>query len=126
MSRKHARSAIKDVIAERVFQRADGEEVRAVVGRPRRAKRDWVCEFQILGVGHDKVYKLPGADSLEALQSAIGMMVIQLELDYKHKHSLTFLGEPHLLLWMYDFERMQKEIEATPDYSKWSHVLDGV
>jgi hypothetical protein len=126
MTRKHSTAAISDIIAERVFQRADGKEVRALVGRPRKAKRDWICEFQVLGVGHDKVYKLPGVDSFEALQSALGMMVIQLDTTYKQEHGLTFLGESQLMLWMYDLEKMQKEIETSPDYAKWSHVLDGV
>jgi hypothetical protein len=84
------------------------------------------CEFQVLGVGHNRVYKLPGEDSLAALQMAIGMMVIQLDMDYKQAHGLTFMGESHLLLWMYDYEKMQKDIEASPDYAKWIHVLDGV
>jgi hypothetical protein len=125
MKRKRARPAIRDVIAERVFQRADAKKVRALVGRPRKAKQDWVCEFQVLGVGHNKVYKLPGADSLDALQMALGMMVVQLE-GYQDKHGLTFLGDAHLGLWKYDFERMRREIEATPDYPLWSHVLNGL
>jgi hypothetical protein len=126
MTRKRATPAISDIIAERAFQRADGKEVRTIVGRPRKVKREWVCEFQVLGVGHDKVYKTSGEDSLEALQAAIGMMVIQVETDYKHDYGLTFLGDSHLGLWMYDFEKMQREIEATPDYVKWRHVLDRV
>jgi hypothetical protein len=44
MSRKRARPAIRDVIAERVFERADGKEVRALVGRPREAKGKWKGE----------------------------------------------------------------------------------
>jgi hypothetical protein len=54
------------------------------------------------------------------------MMVIQLDMGYKQEHGLTFLGESLLMLWMYDFEKMEKEIKASPDYAKWSHVLDGV
>ncbi len=42
MPRKRATPAISDIIAERVFQRADGKEVRALVGRPRKGKRDWM------------------------------------------------------------------------------------
>jgi hypothetical protein len=125
VSRKRAGRAIRDVIAERVFQRADGREVRARVGRPRQAKGEWVCEFQILGVGHSKVYSLPGNDSLEALQSALVMMVVQLE-SYQKEHGLTFMGESLLLLWRPDVEAMMREIKATPDFPLWSHVLDGL
>ena len=123
--RTRAKGAISNVIAERVFQRADGKEARAIVGRPHKAKRGWVCEFQVRGVAHSKVYKLPGEDSLEALQMALAMMAIQVE-SYQKEHGLTFLGEPFLLMMKPDFEAMMKEIEASPDYPKWRHVLDGV
>ncbi len=97
MSRKRARPAIGDVIAERVFQRADGREVRAEVGRPRRkANGEWVCEFRVLGVGHSKVYSLPGVDSFQALQSALFMMVVQVDSSYKDDHGLTFMGGSYL------------------------------
>jgi hypothetical protein len=43
--------AVPDVIAERVFEKADGQEVRALIGRPREGERDWECDFQIIGVG---------------------------------------------------------------------------
>jgi hypothetical protein len=125
MKKKRGTPAISDVIAERIFQRADGKEVRAVVGRPRKGKREWTCEFRILGVGHSKVYKLPGEDSLQALQMALAMMAIQVE-SYQKEHGLTFLGDPFLLMLKPDFEAMMREIEASPDYPKWRHVLDGV
>lgn len=125
MKRTRAKRAISNVIAERVFERADGKEVRAIVGRPHKAKRGWVCEFQVRGVGHSKVYKLPGEDSLEALQSALAMMAIQVE-SYQKEHGLTYLGDPFLLMMKPDFDAMMKEIGASPDYPKWRHVLDGV
>ena len=126
MSRKRTGPAIRDVIAERVFERADGREVRAVVGRPREVRKgEWVCEFRVLGVGRSKVYSLPGNDSLEALQSALVMMVAQLE-SYQKEHGLTFMGDSLLLLWKPDVEAMMREIKATPDFPLWSHVLDGL
>ena len=116
MSRKRARPAIRDVIAERVFQRANGREVRAEVGRPRRkANGDWVCEFRVLGVGHSKVYSLPGSDSLEALQLALAMMAVQLE-SYQQEHGLTLMGGSYLALMKPDFAAMMREIEATPEF----------
>ena len=41
MSTARGAPRIRNIIAERVFQRADGKEVRAVVGRPRKGRRDW-------------------------------------------------------------------------------------
>ena len=131
MSRKRAAPAIRDVIAERVFQRADGREVRAVVGRPRRIPRprhqedEWVCEFRVLGVGHSKVYSLPGNDSLEALQLALGMMVLQLE-SYQKEHGLTFMGESLLLLWRPDVEAMMREIRATPEFPRIAEAIGDI
>jgi hypothetical protein len=125
MSRKRAGPAIRDIIAERVFQRADGKEVRAVVGRPRKAKREWVCEFQVIGVGHAKVYAVPGPDSLEALQMALAMMAVQLE-SYQKEHGLTFMDDSDLALMKPDFDAMKREIEARPDFPLWSYVLDGL
>jgi hypothetical protein len=123
MPRKPARPAVQDIVAERVFQRVDGKEVRAIVGRPRKTKQDWVCEFQVLGVGHSKVYKLEGIDSLQALQMALGMMVVQLE-SYQDEHGLTFMGETGLMLMRPDFDAMRREAEASPDYHLWKHVFD--
>jgi hypothetical protein len=127
MSRKRARPAIEDVIAERVFQRADGREVRAEVGRPRRkANGEWVCEFRVLGVGHSKVYSLPGVDSFAALQSALFMMVVQLDSSYKDEHGLTFMGGSYLDLIKPDVEAMRREIEATPEFPEIAEAIGDV
>jgi hypothetical protein len=125
-SRKRTRPAIGDVIAERVFHRADGREVRAEVGRPRRkANGEWVCQFRVLGVGHSKVYSLPGADSFEALQLALFMMVVQLE-SYKQEHGLTFMGDSYLNLIKPDAEAMLREIEAMPEFPQIAEAIGDV
>jgi hypothetical protein len=82
-----------------------------------------VCEFQVLGLGHSKVYKLEGIDSLQALQMALGMMVVQLE-SYQEEHGLTFVGETGLMLMRPDFDAMRRAAEASPDYQLWKHVFD--
>lgn len=119
MTRKRVESAhIADVIAERVLQRRNGKEVRILVGRPHRSKDEWVCQFQVLGVGHDQAYALPGFDSLEALQLALGMMAVQVEA-YQKKHGLTLLGGSYLGVLKPDFDAIKTEIEATPDFPRW-------
>ncbi|MDQ3950302.1 MAG: hypothetical protein M3282_08135 [Gemmatimonadota bacterium] len=125
MSRKRARPAIRDVIAERVFHRADGREVRVVVGRPRKANGEWVCEFRVLGVGRSKVYSLPGPDSLEALQLALAMMAVQVE-SYQQEHGLTFMGGPYLPLMKPDFAAMMREIEAAPEFPQIAEAIGDV
>jgi hypothetical protein len=116
MSRKRARPAIRHVIAERVFRRTDGRDVKVEVGRPRKVKDgEWACEFRVLGVGHSKVYTLPGTDSLEVLQLALAMMVAQLD-SYRRKHGLTFMGGSYLGLMKPDLQAMMAEIAATPEF----------
>jgi hypothetical protein len=126
VSRKHARPAIREVIAERVFQRADGREVRVVIGRPREVRKgEWVCEFRVLGVGHSKVYSLPGNDSLEALQLALGMMVVQLE-SYQQQHGLTLMGGSYLGLMKPDVAAMMREAEAAPEFPQIAAAIGDV
>jgi hypothetical protein len=123
-ARKRGTPATREMIAERVFQRADGKEVRAIVGRPRRSKRGWECKFQVLGVGHNKVYNLEGEDSLEALQTALAMMAIQIE-SYQRDHGLTYLGSSALLVMKPDFEALMREVEAAPEYPEIRRALEG-
>jgi hypothetical protein len=126
ITRTHARPAIRDVIAERVFQRADGREVRVEVGRPREVRKgEWECEFRVLGVGHSKVYSLPGSDSLEALQLALGMMAVQVE-SYQQEHGLTLMGGSYLALMKPDFAAMMREIEATPEFPEIAEAIGDV
>jgi hypothetical protein len=96
MSRRRAGPTIRDVIAERVFQRADGRRSARWSGAPARRRTGGGCEFQILGVGHNKVYDPGGVDSLQALQMALGMMAIQLEA-YQAEPGLT-LDDSYLAL----------------------------
>ena len=126
MKAKRVKPAIPDVIAERVFERSDGRQVRVEVGRPHQAKQGaWACEFRVLAVGHSKVYSLPGEDSLGALQMALAMMAVQID-SYKEQHGLTFLGGSSLLVMRPDFDALKREVEADPEYPLWSHALDGI
>jgi hypothetical protein len=131
MTVKRSESTKFAVMAERVFQRADGREVRAQLGQPRRdkgkANTDWVCSFRVLGVGHSKVYSLAGTDSLEALKYAQWMMAVRLE-DYQRKFGLTYLNEAdlHLVKFEGDPDATIRQIKSRADFQLWGHVLDGV
>jgi hypothetical protein len=116
VTRKRRRLPIHAVIAERIFERADGREVRVAVGRPRRLNKDeWRCEFRILGVGHSRVYSLPGSDSLQALQMALAVMAAQVE-SYARERGLTFLGSSSLLVMKPDYQAMTREIKESPEF----------
>jgi hypothetical protein len=124
--RRRAKAAIRDVIAERVYERADGREVRVEVGRPRKVtKEEWACEFRVLGVRHSKVYSLPGTDSLEALQMALAMMAVQVEC-YQQEHGLTLMGGSYLALMKPDFDAMMREIRATPEFPEIAHAIGDI
>ena len=118
MSQKRARPAIRNVIAKRVFKRADGKEVRAELGRPHRKANGpwpWVCEFRVLGVGRSKVWSVPGEDSLAALQSALMVMSVNID-SYHQEHRLTLMDGPYLALPRFDVEAMMRDIEASPAF----------
>ena len=112
-----------DIVAERLFERRDGVRVRAIVGRPRELESGWVCEFQILGVNHDEVCTLEGDDSLEAIQMALAMMVVQLE-SYQRDLGLTLQGDRDLGLIRPDFDAVKKEVKANPAYDDIRAILD--
>ena len=126
MISKRSQAAVSDVVAERVFQRADGKEVRALVARPREVtevdgvKIDaiWECDFQIVGVGDDTVQSAGGADSLQALQMALAMMATYLE-GYQPEHGLTLDGDAELMLMKPDLEDLAKRLRTRPDYPDW-------
>ncbi len=97
-----------------------------MVGRPREARKsEWVCEFRVLGVGRSKVYSVPGVDSLEALQSALVMMVAQLG-SYQKEHGLTFMGDSLLLLWKPDVDAMMREIKAAPGFPQIAEAIGDI
>lgn len=123
--RRPSAGKVNDVIAERVLRRRDGRTVRLLVGRPRRAKHEWVCRFQVLGVGHARPYDLRGCDSFEALQAAMAMLAVQVD-SYQREHGLTLDGGSWLGVFKPDFDAIRKEIEATPDYSKWGPVIEEI
>jgi hypothetical protein len=126
MSQKRARPAIRNVIAERVFKRADGREVRAELGRPRRTTNGpWVCEFRVLGVGRSKVWSVPGEDSLAALQGALMVMSVNID-GYHEEHRLTFMDGPYLALPRFDVEAMRRDIEASPDFPEVAEAIGDI
>ena len=67
--------------------------------------------------------ELSGGDSLEALQLALGMMVVQVE-SYQRDCGLTLMGDEQLGLMKPDFEAIKKEIAASPHYEQARAVLD--
>lgn len=64
-----------DLIAERrlTFEATSGETTDVVVrlGRPVQDDRAWVCPYQVVGMGRERVVGIFGADSMQALLLAI-------------------------------------------------------
>ena len=72
-------NALGQVIATRVLVVDDqpGFQIVISLGQPRRAdteQGDYVCEYQISGVGAGKVRCAVGMDTLQAIQFAIDMI----------------------------------------------------
>lgn len=86
-----------NIFLERHFA-VDDQEGAAVlrVGRPvEHPDGDWVCPFQIAGLGDDQVYEAAGIDSLQALTMALQMARSRLE-SYRRSQRITWLDADDL------------------------------
>jgi hypothetical protein len=91
------RSEIGEVVAERALA-LNGAEGAAIlrIGKPfAHPEGDWVCAFQITGVGDDAVYEAYGVDSLQALTLCLEMARIHLD-GLRRTHAITWLGDGDL------------------------------
>ncbi len=70
MSAKRPSVRLGTVIASRTLQRGT-DDVVVRLGQPRRSGKDWLCAFQIRGLGDDAAKRVYGVDSMQALQLAI-------------------------------------------------------
>jgi hypothetical protein len=88
-----------NVIAERQLTFKDesstSKDVRVVLGRPTKSNdmEEYSCEVQILGLGDEKVRRIYGIDSMQALQLAIGFISGMLNL---YRPGLTWLGNDNI------------------------------
>jgi hypothetical protein len=65
---------LKGVIAKRQLRETGPQRkiISIVLGRPRKvAEEEWVCQFQITGVGASRIHGALGLDGLQALLNAI-------------------------------------------------------
>jgi hypothetical protein len=81
--------SIGEIIATRRFQLVDeGNSLRAVsvfVGKPQQSNgsSEYHCPFQIIGIGSQATQVARGRDSIQALQSALKL--ISVNLNYLNK-----------------------------------------
>ena len=67
---------LEKVIAERIgtVKLPDGtrKKVRVLIGKPtrRRGEEDYVCSFQVSGLGNDDIRRIVGYDSVQAIELA--------------------------------------------------------
>lgn len=96
-------TALGELLAEREYEASDGRggAPRTVVlriGRPRPDTRpggDWVCPFQIIGLGNDDVMAVGGVDAVQALHLAMAMAGARLAHPPRGT-TITWLGEADL------------------------------
>lgn len=79
-------------IATRTLRETSSDAaIQVRIGRPRRPrnKSDWTCEFQIRGLGDDRIRRAMGVDSLQALILTLEGVRRALE---QSGFSLTWIG----------------------------------
>lgn len=85
--------ALGPIVAERILARAGRADslVRVLVGKPKkdRASDNYFCPYRIEGLGREQVQQAWGVDAIQALQSA--MQAIRVELE-PHAEGLEWLG----------------------------------
>jgi len=89
---------LTDVIAERELERSEKDAAPIVVriGKPTPAPEvDWMCSFQIQGVGDEVVRTAYGLDAVQALKLCLEMIRADLGA-LQRSHGLTWLGEDDL------------------------------
>src|SRR5687767_1242628 len=99
--------ALKNVIAERELELTMGDKKRKVVVRlaaPFPVEHGFRCDYQILGLGDDKVRFGTGIDGIQALQIALQNIGADLYLRHREVSLLwegdSDLGFPKPLKWM--------------------------
>lgn len=85
--------ALELVIAEHTY-RVGRQRVVARIGQPRPEDGHWYCPYQITGVGDEKVRRVWGVDSFQALQ--LVMQVVRAHL-LVHADMLSLHGEKGLI-----------------------------
>ena len=72
----------------------DAVSVRFRLGRPVRAAEDWMCPFEVSGLGEDRVDSAHGADSVQALLLALAKLRVVLgALALEHRGRIAFAGQ---------------------------------
>ena len=86
---------VGEIIAERELEIADGRTVQVVIGKPRPFPdgNDYLCPFQIIGLGKEIIIGAGGVDSLQALIMALHAISANLYTsDEARAGTLTWLG----------------------------------
>jgi hypothetical protein len=88
---------VREPIAERVFIRhGSGRSVHLLIGKPvPHPEADWICPWQIKGIGDEEVVEASGIDAVQALSVALAMATVRLEA-IQLTERLTFLGDEQL------------------------------
>lgn len=88
-----------EAFLEREFE-LDGKEksVKLRIGKARMVSPlEWVCEYQIIGLGSEEVKKVHGVDSIQALLDALKIAAILLRTRAGKEHKMTWLGQDDLI-----------------------------
>jgi hypothetical protein len=92
---------VGEIIATRRFRFFDDDNNQRTacvfVGKPQQPEdsSDYFCPFQVIGIGSQKTESARGRDSIQALQSALGLIGTTLRhLNHELDGRLKWDGEP--------------------------------
>lgn len=86
---------VGNVIAERELELADGRTVQVVIGQPQLFPEggSFYCPIRITGIGKEKIMRVGGVDSVQALVLALHAISANLYTsDEARAGTLTWLG----------------------------------
>lgn len=83
---------INEIFAQREFE-VDGVKgaLKLLIGKPQPDGDKWCCEYQLIGGEDEKMHKVYGADSMQALLYALYLAKGLLHL---------YASEQHKIAWM--------------------------
>lgn len=91
MAKRTSKRELRGIATRTLRQTSSTRIVQVQIGKPEqhKNKKEWACEFQIVGLGEDRIRSARGVDSLQALILALEGIWHSLE---RSGRSLTWIG----------------------------------
>lgn len=90
---------LQNAFLERTYE-LDGKAgvVKLLIGKPQQvSETEWYCEYQIIGIGNERIKKTRGIDSIQALLHVLDISPTLLRTLAGKDYKITFLGADELM-----------------------------